>query len=98
MMNKIASEKSYGVAVSLSGIFGIFGIHHFYLGCWLHGVIDLGMTLTALYLIMSLNYVAGLALLAVDIIHTFIVTIMLLTGAYKDGNGHYVVYPGQKLN
>lgn len=97
-MQKIASTKNYGVAVSLSGVFGILGIHHFYLGCWLHGLIDLGMTVTAFYFLMIDRPLAGFCILAVDILHTFIVTIILLTGGYKDGNGHYVIYPGQKLN
>lgn len=26
------SEKSYGIAIILCGIFGVLGIHHFYLG------------------------------------------------------------------
>jgi hypothetical protein len=39
----------------------------------------------------------GFLLLGVDIIHTFIVTILLLIGAYKDGEGHVVTYPGQTV-
>ena len=35
------SDRSYGVAVALCGIFGIVGIHHFYLGNHLHGLFDL---------------------------------------------------------
>ena len=34
------SEKSYVVAVCISAIFGVIGIHHFYLGRYIEGVID----------------------------------------------------------
>ena len=97
-MNK--SHKSYPVAVSLSAIFGILGIHHFYLGRWLHGIADLSMSVAAFILIAVGGEVAliGIVILAVDLIHTFIVTILLLVGAYKDGAGNVVTYPGQELN
>jgi len=39
------SPKSYGVAVCLSTIFGVLGIHHFYLGRYLHGLLDVTMTI-----------------------------------------------------
>ena len=47
------STKSYGAAVSLCGVFGTVGIHHFYLGNWLHGLFDLGLFISflGLYLI-----------------------------------------------
>jgi TM2 domain-containing membrane protein YozV len=35
------SDKSYIVAVCLSGIFGYFGIQHFYLGRYIEGFITL---------------------------------------------------------
>jgi TM2 domain-containing membrane protein YozV len=91
------SLKKYPTAVCLSGIFGLLGIHHFYLGRWLHGIVDLSMTIGAFVLIgIGLDFV-GFLLLGVDIIHTFIVTILLLIGAYKDGGGNVVTYPGQVL-
>lgn len=92
------SQKSYICTVYLSGIFGIFGIHHFYLGCWIHGLLDLGMTLSALTLLFTGQPKIGLTILAIDLIHTLIVTVMLLTGTYKDGSGKTVTYPGQRLN
>jgi len=91
------SPKSYVVAVCLSGVFGILGIHHFYLGRWMHGCLDLGMTLAAIFLIIIGGSLWGALILGVDVIHTFIVTILLLVGAYKDGNGKIVAYPGQNL-
>jgi TM2 domain-containing membrane protein YozV len=45
------SSKKYSTAVCLSGIFGIIGIHHFYLGRWMHGIVDLSMTIGAIALI-----------------------------------------------
>jgi len=95
---KEASTKSYGVAVCLSGIFGTIGLHHFYLGRWLEGLFDFSMfVLTIVLFIMGYPLWALLAL-AIDGLHTFIITIMLLTGSFKDGKGRYICYPGQKLN
>jgi hypothetical protein len=91
------SDKSYAAAVCLSGIFGIFGIHHFYLGRWIHGIIDLSMTLSGFTLLATGNPVLGFLILGIDVVHTFIITIMLFVGVYKDGNGNVVIYPGQTL-
>ncbi|WP_259780347.1 TM2 domain-containing protein [Aestuariispira ectoiniformans] len=98
------SEKSYGVAVCLSGIFGVLGIHHFYLGRYLHGLVDLGMTLVAFVLYIygvgagqgSFVLIGGI-IFAIDIIHTLWITILLLIGQYRDGNGLLVTYPGQRV-
>ena len=43
------SPKSYGVSVMLSMIFGIVGIHHFYMGNWLHGLLDFCLFVMAFY-------------------------------------------------
>jgi len=92
------SSKKYATAVCLSGVFGLLGIHHFYLGRWFHGIIDFSMTTGAVILIgMGMDFVGAL-LLGIDVIHTFIVTILLLVGAYKDGGGNVVTYPGQVIN
>ena len=91
------SQKKYTTAVCLSGIFGLLGIHHFYLGRWLHGIADLSMTIGAIILIGSGSKVLGYVVLGIDIIHTFIVSIFLLTGGYKDGNGDVVTFPDQEL-
>ncbi len=91
------SEKNYVVAVCLSGIFGVLGIHHFYLGRYTWGVFDLGLSLFALYLFLSGHFFAALLVFAIDFTHTIIVTFMLFTGQVKDGNGDYVCYPGQVL-
>lgn len=94
---KIPSRKSYLVAVALSAIFGVMGVHHFYLGRWLEGLIDLTLFVLTIYFFATGNI--GLALLfgGIDALHTFVITIMLLTGSFKDGKGNVVCYPGQKL-
>lgn len=97
MSNKIKSEKSYVVAVSISAVFGVFGIHHFYLGRYLEGIFDLALSICAVYFIFQENMPMAVLAIALDSIHTLIITIMLLTGTFKDGKGHYVCYPGQIL-
>tara|TARA_Y200000002_G_C22122016_1_gene431157 strand:- start:135 stop:422 length:288 start_codon:yes stop_codon:yes gene_type:complete len=91
------SPKKYATAVCLSGVFGLLGIHHFYLGRWIHGFIDFLMTIVGFILIAAGLDLPGITILCIDVIHTFVVTILLLVGAYKDGNGDLVTYPGQNL-
>lgn len=93
------SEKRYAVAVILSAIFGVLGVHHFYLGRWGHGLFDLFLTFGGLALIIVGGFpwvFLGIAMLIVDGIHTFVVTIRLLIGEYRDGRGLKVPYPGQE--
>jgi TM2 domain-containing membrane protein YozV len=96
---QLISDKSYGVAVCLSGVFGILGIHHFYLERWLHGIFDLGLSVVGFSLIFFSNDASlgmlGVVLLVVDGIHTIYVTYKLLVGEYRDGQGLIVAYPGQ---
>jgi len=91
------SSKSYGVAVSLSAVFGVIGIQHFYLGRWLEAFIDLGLAISTLVLFLMGYPLWALLVGVIDAIHTFIVTIMLLTGSFRDGQGRLVCYPGQRL-
>ncbi|ODS23904.1 hypothetical protein AB835_06650 [Candidatus Endobugula sertula] len=95
---KTPSEKNYIVAVCLSAIFGVLGIHHFYLGRYIEGVIDLSLAILALYLYINGLLLWAILVFVIDSIHTLIITILLLTGSFKDGKGNYVCYPGQKLN
>ena len=81
----------------MSGIFGLLGIHHFYLGRWFHGIADFSMTIGGVILIGTGFDLIGILILGNDVIHTLIVTILLLVGAYKDGEGNVVTYPGQNL-
>ena len=90
------SDKDYIVAVCLSGIFGIVGIHFFYLNRILEGLFDLSMSLLALYFFLTGNPLWVLCLI-IDGLHTIIVTFKLSVGAQKDGKGHLVCYPGQKI-
>lgn len=91
------SQKSYAVAVSLSAIFGVLGVHHFYLGRYIEGIIDFSLFVVTMYFYINGDFLWAIAVFAIDGIHTFIITIMLLTGSFKDGQGRYVCYPGQKL-
>jgi len=81
----------------MSAIFGIVGFQHFYLGRYIEGTIDFGLFILAIYLYVNGELLLGFAVFAIDSIHTFIVTIMLLTGSFKDGSGKLVCYPGQKI-
>ena len=94
------SDRSYGVAVALCGIFGIVGIHHFYLGNHLHGLFDLGLFLAAMARFFVLGFqgpdwfLLGILLLAVDALHTMIIFYRLITGQAHDGRGRRVAVPG----
>jgi len=85
------STKSYGVAVSLCGVFGIGGIHHFYIGNHLHGIFDISLLIFGLYFLISGPVGLGLFLLLIDVIHTFFVFYRLITEKQKDGSGKLIV-------
>jgi hypothetical protein len=92
------SPKSFGTAVSLCVIFGPVGIHHFYLGNWLHGLFDLALLVLAIFCFLSadpaINALGGLLIL-IDYLHTIYVSYKLIVGECRDGGGRLVVYPGQ---
>lgn len=90
------SNKSYAVAVCLAAIFGILGIHHFYLERWGMGMFDLGLSIAGFTLIFAGYPMWGALCLIIDGIHTIYVTYKLLVGEYADGEGRIVAYPGQK--
>ena len=94
---QIPSPKSYVIAVCLSAIFGVVGIQHFYMGRIVEGIIDFGMVILALFLFATGHEGWAIGVFIVDSIHTFVVTVMLLTGTFKDGQGRVICYPGQKL-
>ena len=91
------SDKSYTIAVCLSAIFGVVGIQHFYLERWLEAILDLGLFIATIYFFVTGQFLLAVLCGATDALHTFIVTIMLLTGTFRDGRGKLVMYPGQKL-
>ena len=71
------SPKSYGVAVALSMIFGVAGIHHFYLGNWLHRFY-VGKIGTGILMLLTLG---GLG------IWTIIDFVMIVVGSFRDKQG-----------
>lgn len=91
-----SSDKSYAVAVILSGIFGMLGIQHFYLGRWGEGVLDLGLSFAWLYAFAVGQPLAAWGFFCLDLLHTVVVTYLLLVGKFKDGQGKPVTYPGQQ--
>ncbi len=91
------SEKSYVVAVCISAVFGVMGVHHFYLGRYIEGTIDFSLFVATLYFYFTGQLGWAALFFIADALHTFIITIMLLTGTFKDGKGYTICYPGQKL-
>lgn len=92
------SPKNFGVAVALCGVFGLAGIHHFYLDNILHGILDLGLLVAGIYLLNSYDDMVALfggLLLLIDAIHSAVVMYLLFTGKTIDGRGRLVPYPGQ---
>jgi TM2 domain-containing membrane protein YozV len=92
------SQKRYVTAVILSAVFGFVGIQHFYLGRLGEGILDLGLTAAWIYCFTTAQLLLGVLFLIADFVHALAVTIMLLTGNFRDGDGHVVCYPGQKLD
>jgi len=93
----LPSPKKYTTAVILSGIFGVMGIHHFYVERWGMGMLDFFLFIATMLLYLNHLYVAAGIVFFIDIVHTVIVTYLLLVGQYKDGDGLLITYPGQKL-
>ncbi len=98
--NRGYSDKSYVTAAVLTGIFGVLGIHHFYVGRWGHGLFDLLMTIVGVSMIVtadsfSVLMASGILLLLLDGIHTVYFMYKLIVGEYRDGNGRLIPYPGQ---
>ncbi|WP_068312862.1 TM2 domain-containing protein [Pseudovibrio hongkongensis] len=95
------SPKSYGVAVALCGLFGMMGIHHFYIGNILHGLFDLCLFTAWVFLIYvseptSWHQAAlGLTLLLLDFVHTAVVFYRLICGKEVDSEGRRIAIPGQ---
>lgn len=93
------SDKSYGVAVALCGVFGVMGLHHFYLGNILHGLFDLGLFALWIFCLLvapsqGTNLILiGLLLLAIDVLHTVYVFFRLIVGKQRDGRGRIVAVP-----
>jgi len=91
-----ASPKSYTTAVVLSSALGWMGAQHFYLGRRVEGFFDLGLTVGFVWAFLTGHPWWGAGLLAIDLAHEGFVTIALLTGNFRDGDGRRVFYPGQR--
>lgn len=92
------SNKSYGASVALCMIFGVVGVHHFYLGNWVHGLFDFSLFVVGFWMIFFggpglMGF--GILLILIDALHTIIVTYLLFVGKFKDGKGRLIAYPGQ---
>lgn len=94
----VCSPKNYAKAVILSGLLGFVGLQHFYLGRWRLGLLDVGLTVGWILSFAAGEWLLAIVLLLVDFGHALAVTIQLLTGSFKDGEGRVVCYPGQNLN
>ena len=93
-----ASSRSYGTAVALSAVFGFVGVHHFYLGRHLEGILDLGLSIGWVTCFATGDVLTGAVFLLLDLAHALVVTVLLLTGNFRDGQGRIVAYPGQRLD
>ena len=96
-MEKEHSDKNYAVAVYLAAVFSLLGVHHFYVGRIGHGLIDIGITIVAVYLIISgltsenaARTGLGILLIVLDYVHTVYFTYRLITGTYRDGKGRII--------
>ena len=93
------SDKSYGVAVTLSMVFGLLGVQHFYLGRILLGLTDVGLTVGFIVLVFFTDdpglVILGFIFFVADCVHTLVTTLMLFAGNFNDGAGRVVAYPGQ---
>jgi TM2 domain-containing membrane protein YozV len=79
-------------------VFGFVGVQHFYLGRYVEGLIDVWLTVAWVYaFVVAGDLLLGAIALGADLTHSFVVTIMLLTGNFKDGEGKFICYPGQEL-
>ncbi len=88
------SKKSYVTAVCLAGILGTLGIHHFYVGRWLHGLFDLSLLITAIIFFSLSLWVPAILFLLADLIHNTYFVYKLIIGEYRDGSGRLVKIPG----
>ncbi len=89
---KTLSSKSYIIAISLCMVFGTLGLHHFYTGRYGEGVLDVSLFILSVYFFMNGQILWAILFFAIDALHTFIVTIILICGNGKDGKGHYICY------
>lgn len=85
------SPKSYGTAVSLCGIFGVLGVHHFYLGDFWHGMADLGLFVLAIIFFTQGNQGLGTLVILADVLHSVVIFYLLIVEKWRDGKGRPVL-------
>ncbi|OED46309.1 NINE protein [Leisingera sp. S232] len=90
MIDEEKSSASYGTAVILCGLFGVIGVHHFYLRNYMHGMIDLGLFILFVVLLAGDQPLLGYLVLLVDIAHSIIVFYLLIAEKVRDGSGRLV--------
>ena len=86
------SSKKYGVAVAFCGVFGLLGIHHFYLGNWLHGLFDAGLFFPFFVLLGAGLLVPAYLVLFIDAVHSIVIFYKLIVGNQRDGDGRLVTW------
>ena len=89
-----SSQKSYVIAVCLAAIFGTVGIHHFYVGRWLHGLFDLSLLIAAGIFFFSSAWILAGLFFFVDVVHNTYFVYKLIIGEYRDGSGKLIRIPG----
>ena len=89
-----SSQKPYVTAVCLAAIFGTVGIHHFYVGRWLHGLFDLSLLIAAGIFFFSSAWILAGLFFFVDVVHTTYFVYKLIIGEYRDGSGKLIRIPG----
>lgn len=90
-MGEQVSERSYGISIALCGVFGILGIHHFYLGNYWHGLADIGLVVLAIWCLTTGNEGLALVTILVDSAHTLVAFYLLIVEKWRDGDGLRVV-------
>lgn len=97
------SDRSYGVAIALVGVFGVLGIHHFYLRNYLYGILDLILFVGTVACFITAGatddgrwFGVGMVLLAIDVIHTMWIFYRLIVGKARDGSGKLVRHEARR--
>ena len=61
------------------------------------GLLDLGLFIGTMYFYVNNHLFFAALFLVIDLVHTIIVTYLLLIGKYKDGYGKLITFPGQQV-
>ena len=61
------------------------------------GLLDLGLFIGVMYCYVNNHLLFAAFFFVIDLVHTIIVTYLLLIGKYKDGQGKLITFPGQQV-